>query len=603
MPSSLLVRVVFGALVIATLGAFVVTQRLKRSTPIVERVYYYGPCTNGVTSRSCGRSSFSPTSRYPSVRLRFELPKREEGVTVSIVNADGDDVRTLIEGRTLRRGFHSYGWNGRGDDGRIVPDGPYRLRVTLRHQGRALTAPRTVTVDTRPPVVRLKSIGPAGFLPGSPTQGVLRVRYSAPSNPKPVMGIWRTDLPKPVLVATPKTTRFRQSARWDGRLADGTFAPDGVYEVSVTGFDQAGNAGSAPRRLPPVRGGTVPGSGLSIRYLTVRGPLEPVSAGSVVRFKVGPVPRRLRWSLSPAGPSAPVARGSAAASTTLAVRVPPRAPTGLYMLRVQAGGHRALTPLAVRGHSRGRVLVVLPAIQWQGLNPVDDDNDGFPNLLSEGDTVGIDRPFAHGLPPAGLEQQVVPLLRFLDRSGLPYDLTTDLALARGHGPGLTGRPGVLFPGDETWLTDRVQLALQDYVQGGGRVASFGTDSFRRLVSLGADQLGDPTKPERLNVFSEETAETTTDAAPMQVGNDALQLFAGTGGFLGSFTRLEQNQRLVGGGQILSQAGRDPQHPAFVAYSLGKGYVVRVGSAQWASQLATSIEMGAVTRRIWSLLSQ
>ena len=131
-----------------------------------------------------------------------------------------------------------------------------------------------------------------------------------------------------------------------------------------------------------------------------------------------------RWLAAPGPPS-----------TTLAVRVPPKAPTGLYMLRVQAGGHRAVTPLAVRGHSRGRVLVVLPTIQWQGLNPVDDDNDGFPNLLSEGDTVGIDRPFAHGLLPAGLEQQVVPLLRFLDRSGLPYDLTTDLALARGHGPG------------------------------------------------------------------------------------------------------------------------------------------------------------------------
>ena len=141
-PSSLLVRVVFGALVIATLGAFVVTQRLKRSTPIVERVYYYGPCTNGVTSRSCGRSSFSPTSRYPRVRLRFQLPKRQEGVTVSIVNADGDDVRTLIEGRTLRRGFHSYGWNGRGDDGKIVPDGPYRLRGDACATRGALSPPR-----------------------------------------------------------------------------------------------------------------------------------------------------------------------------------------------------------------------------------------------------------------------------------------------------------------------------------------------------------------------------------------------------------------------------------------------------------------------------
>jgi flagellar hook assembly protein FlgD len=589
-PSSLLVRVVFGALVIATLGAFVVTQRLKRSTPIVERVYY--------------RSSFSPTSRHPRVNVRFKLPKRETGVTVSIVNADGDDVRTLAEGRTLGRGFHTYRWNGRADNGVLVPDGPYRLRVTLRGQGRALTATRTVTVDTRPPVVHLTSVMPQAFLPGSATNGTLRVRFSGPSLiPRPQIGIWRTDLPKPQEVVTFPVHLRRHSASWDGRLADGSFAPDGVYEVSVTAFDQAANAGSAPSRLPPVRGATAPGSGFSIRYLTLGGPLEPVSAGSVVRFKVGPVPRRLRWSLSSAGAEAPLTRGAGSASTTLAVRVPPRAPTGLYILRVQAGGHRAQAPLAVRGHSRGRVLVVLPAIAWQGLNPVDDDNDGFPNLLTSRDTVGIDRPFAHGLPPAGLVQQVVPLLRFLDRSGLPYDLTTDLALARGNGPGLTGRPGVLFPGDETWLTDRVQLDLQNYVQGGGRVASFGTDSFRRLVSLGADQLGDPSTPERVSLFSEETAEASSEAAPMQVGSDTLALFAGTGGFFGSFTRLEQQQRLVGGAQILSQAGRDPQHPAFVAYSLGKGIVVRVGSPDWASQLTTSVEMGTVTRRIWSLLSQ
>ena len=162
---------------------------------------------------------------------------------------------------------------------------------------------------------------------------------------------------------------------------------------------------------------------------------------------------------------------------------------------------------------------------------------------------------------------------------------------------------MLFPGDETWLTDRVQLALQDYVQGGGRVASFGTDSFRRLVSLGADQLGDPTKPERLNVFSEETAQTTTEAAPMQVGSDAAAAVRRHRRLRRVVHPARAGRALVGGGQILSQAGRDPQHPAFVAYSLGKGYVVRVGSAQWASQLATSIEMGAVTRRIWSLLSQ
>jgi hypothetical protein len=323
----------------------------------------------------------------------------------------------------------------------------------------------------------------------------------------------------------------------------------------------------------------------------------------VARFTIGPVPRRLRWSLTPNGPGAPVARGSGEAGSTLAVRVPTTAATGLYLLRVRAGGHRALAPVVVQGHTRGSVLVVLPAIQWQGLNPVDDDNDGFPNLLSSGDTVALDRPFAHGLPPAGLEQQVAPLLRFLDRQDLPYDLTTDLALAETNGKGLTGRPGVLFAGDETWLTADMDVALRDYVENGGRVASFGTDSFRRIVSLGTDQLGQPTKPDRLNVFSEETAQTTTEAAPVQVGVDTLGLFNGTGGFFGSFTHLEQDQRIVAGGRILSQAGRDAQHPAFVAYSLGKGEVVRVGSPEWAQQLTTSVELGTVTRRIWSLLSQ
>jgi hypothetical protein len=31
--------------------------------------------------------------------------------------------------------------------------------------------------------------------------------------------------------------------------------------------------------------------------------------------------------------------------------------------------------------------------------------------------------------------------------------------------------------------------------------------------------------------------------------------------------------------------------------------VRVGSPEWAQQLTTSVELGTVTRRIWSLLSQ
>jgi hypothetical protein len=250
------------------------------------------------------------------------------------------------------------------------------------------------------------------------------------------------------------------------------------------------------------------------------------------------------------------------------------------------------------------VLVVLPAITWQGLNPVDDDNNGFANVLSAGDPVRANRYFAHGEPPAGLDEQVIPLLRFLARERQPYELTTDLALARGSGPGLSGRPGVLFAGDETWLTDKVDLALRDYVDKGGKVASFGTDAFRRLVALGPNTLQDPTEPERVNVFGEQTSEAKIEQAPMVVNpGSELGLLSGTDGFIGQFTEFEQQDRLVSGTQLLESAGRDPKHPAFVAYKLGNGIVVRVGSPQWASQLASDVELSTVTRHIWTFLSQ
>ena len=41
-----------------------------------------------------------------------------------------------------------------------------------------------------------------------------------------------------------------------------------------------------------------------------------------------------------------------------------------------------------------------------------------------------------------------PLLRWLDREKLAYDLTTDLALARGEGPALGNAPGVAFASSE-----------------------------------------------------------------------------------------------------------------------------------------------------------
>jgi hypothetical protein len=163
----------------------------------------------------------------------------------------------------------------------------------------------------------------------------------------------------------------------------------------------------------------------------------------------------------------------------------------------------------------------------------------------------------------------------------------------------------MFVGDETWLTNKLDLALRDYVESGGRVASFGTDAFRRRVGLAAGDLIDPTRPERFNIFGEQVDEARILQAPMVVNQpDTLGLFGGVAdGLFGQFDQFEQSQRLVGGTQVLSSAGRDPQHPAFIAYKLGNGIVVRTGTPEWGPDLNGNVELTDVTRRVWSLLSR
>jgi len=73
---------------------------------------------------------------------------------------------------------------------------------------------------------------------------------------------------------------------------------------------------------------------------------------------------------------------------------------------------------------------------------------GIPNTLADSPEIALNRPFALGRMPASLSAETAPLLAFLDRRHLPYDVTTDLALAQGTGPGVAGHTGVLFAGSE-----------------------------------------------------------------------------------------------------------------------------------------------------------
>jgi hypothetical protein len=593
-----LVRLAFGALLLATIGAFFVTQQLKSEFPLVLR---FATVPHHISPNGDRVSDVS--------RVGFDLSEPAE-VSFSILDGEGNEVRRIVDDRQLAGDAkHRFRWGGRDDEGALLPDGEYTMRVLRRDEGRVIDSLRKVTIDTVPPPVRLLSARPGVISPGEPGQRPrVRIRYRGPRNDAPEFRIFRTDGGPPRVVF-----RFRgddtRSAVWDGRVRGRTAEP-GDYAFTVTVRDQAGNLAVAPTDIPTPRLAR-PGTGVSVRRMTLTGPLGVVTAGSVARLELGPFARSFDFALSRLGSPRVLRRGGRIGGS-FRVRIPRRARTGVYLVRVRAGRRRARWPLAVAGLpqrraalDRPRPLVVLPALTWQGRNPVDDDLDGFADTLDRPGRVSLRRPLVGGRLPRGFTTEVAPLLEFLERARLSYDLTTDLALAEGDGPALGNAPGVAFAGSARWLEDRLGRRLRRYVEGGGRVASFGAGAFRRPVRLRGDRALATGAPRAVNLFGERTGDLLrTSAAPLVLEQDGLGLFGDADRFVGEFTLFERSAELPPRTEALTAAGRDAGEPAFVAYRLGKGLVIRSGTPQWAAELSAgrlSVEVPRATRRIWRVL--
>jgi hypothetical protein len=164
---------------------------------------------------------------------------------------------------------------------------------------------------------------------------------------------------------------------------------------------------------------------------------------------------------------------------------------------------------------------------------------------------------------------------------------------------------VAFAGSELWLPEELLRRLRDYVADGGRLAVFGADSFKRSVKLEGAVMSDPSSPRRENALGERTQVVHTSESPLTVFDDGLGLFEGVSGFVGDFTVFETSAGLPESARRIAEAGREPGRPAFVAFGLGGGIVLRAGTPQWARELnesALSLELPQVTKRIWKLLS-
>jgi hypothetical protein len=612
----LVARATFLVLVGATFSAFFVAQRLKSTGPVIE--------VKGLAT------FFSPNADSERDTNDFSVVlKVPDDVTVDVVNLDGDRVKRLVEGRAaLAYRPLRLTWDGTTDAGRRAPDGQYRLRVTLRDEGRSAVVQKTIKVDTRAPVsevcvgfpCRVKREG------NIISQGDREVRiYIKGVSPRyrTKFRLFRSDQGKPRLVdELPSIPGGSHRLVWTG-LVDGRPLDPGTYIVQSEVRDTAGNVGITPAEFEVGTYGGRPG--ITVRGLAARPPLRPITEGRRAEFQVDSRGAPYRWRVRRLGDSAVRKRGRET-KNVLAFRAP-TGPSGVFLLELRSGRWHTTVPFLVQAEQRAKTLVVVPAISWLGTDKVDDRPfDGLPNTLSDGGTVRWPRVFAgeDGLP-AGFAQDIAPLLVFLDRRRIRYDLTSDIDLDLTRNPRASDREGVLFAGSERWVTRPLARRLRKYVTDGGRVALFGGDSMRRGVRLrvlsseDAGTLLRPTQPTATDPFGARFGKPRALAAPATLsqfgGDPEYGLMEGALDLRG-FKALEESVPVEGPnllaavGQPLSpeeeaesaSTGKAPRElrPALTAVKLGKGTVIRVGLPEWPQRLEDP-NVSQVTHNIVDIL--
>jgi hypothetical protein len=150
-------RVVFALLVLACFVAFLVTQHLKHTPTVVQnfkRTPIFSP---------------TPTGHIKQERISFRIG-RADSVSVTIINADGTTVATLIKDQPIAAYKQlSLLWNGnRGssipksistttgllvhadDHGPPAPSGKYRVEVHLLHENRFVKSTWSFKLERNP---------------------------------------------------------------------------------------------------------------------------------------------------------------------------------------------------------------------------------------------------------------------------------------------------------------------------------------------------------------------------------------------------------------------------------------------------------------------
>jgi FlgD Ig-like domain len=301
------------ALLVGSAVAFGVAERLK-----VERSPVTGTSVDKV---------FSPVCRCPQRRaaISFRL-RRADRLKLSLLDDEGREIRTLVDGELAARGPQEFFWNGRDDDGRLVPEGRYRPKVELGRADRTIVLPNPINVDVTAPSVRVGAVRPRAISPDGDGQGdIVRVRYRANERVHGLLFV------NGRLRVVSRSQRQGGVLQWVGGALGGGKLPPGRYRLAVQARDLAGNLS---RR---VRAAVVP-----LRYILLEETRISAAPGERVVVGVDTDATRVRWLLRRG--SSVVDRGVA----RRAIRFLAPARPGRYVLVATAGGHSDRAQVIVR---------------------------------------------------------------------------------------------------------------------------------------------------------------------------------------------------------------------------------------------------------------
>jgi hypothetical protein len=289
-----LARTVSTVLVVCLLGgtaaAFAVTQGLK-----LDKSPIFATAVDKRVSPVAG------TEATIAFRLR-----ESDAVTVTVVDDDGEVVRTLLPRRRVAPRRFELTWDGRDDAGRPLPEGVYRPRIRLADERTTTTLPNDIDLDTTPPSFEFGDVRPRVISPdGDGRAEGIRVRFSSG---EPVRALLFVAGKRRVL------TQARESGviRWSAPLRPGR------YRLRLAAQDRAGNTS---RRVPA---GTV-----RVRYIDLARNVIRVRAG--FRFGVGVSTDAPNYRYRFAG------RRGVGGGRCLRIRAP--ADEGRYRLYVQSNRH------------------------------------------------------------------------------------------------------------------------------------------------------------------------------------------------------------------------------------------------------------------------